>query len=151
MTVHRLQRRVKHHLVGSRQTDTVLGDIVEDHLVVDRRDFQDTGSAPQGENASVLIHTAAAMELDRGIAHAGGRIRRLQFGHVGIHACIPPAVELFDAVVQQQAGRLRIRLGLCQGMLHCLVGTGGLAIKQGALVDVLDRLPQGQVSKSILP
>src|SRR2546429_8073561 len=75
--------------VALRQAEDVLGEVVEHHLLRDRRDLVEADLAPEPLDVELLCVAGAAVSLERGVARLEARLRRQQLRRVRLGAARP--------------------------------------------------------------
>src|SRR5438093_10680515 len=92
--------------VALRQAEDVLGEIVEHHLLRNRRDLVEADLAPEPLDVELLGVAVAAVSLERGVARLEARVRRPQVRRVGLRAAGPAIVVQSPGTQARGPGRL---------------------------------------------
>src|SRR6058998_2367172 len=97
--------------VALGQAQHVLGQVVENHLLRDRRDLVEPHLAPEPLDVEFLRVAVAAVGLQRDVARLEAGLGRHQLGRVRFGAARPAVVEEPRRLQAHQPGRLELRPG----------------------------------------
>src|SRR4029434_2464146 len=95
--------------VALGQPEHVLRDVVEDHLLGDRRDLVEAHLAPEPLDVEFLRVAVAAVSLQRDVAGLEARLGRQELGGVRLRAAGPPVVEEPRRLHAHEPRRLELR------------------------------------------
>src|SRR5450759_1284017 len=124
--------------IGPGQAEHVLADLVQDHLVVDRRKAHEARRSPERHQVVLVGDAIPAVDLDALVDGAVGCLAGQPLGRVGEpRGRAVPAVEGNDRFVVERAGRRQLRPERCQGVLDRLVAADRRT-EGGADLRVLD-------------
>src|SRR5438093_2625226 len=123
----------------------VLRQVVEDHLLRDRRDLVEPHLAPEPLDVELLRVAVAAVRLQRDVAGLEARLGGHQLGGVRLGAAWPAVVEEPRRLQAHQLGRLELRPGHPQRVRDRLV-LADRAIEDDALLRVLHAACEGRTA-----
>src|SRR5215831_9084449 len=95
--------------VALGQPEHVLRDVIEDHLLRDRRDLVEAHFAPEPLDVEFLRIAVATVGLQRDVARLEARLGCQQLGGIRLGAARPPVVEEPRRLHAHEPGRLELR------------------------------------------